>query len=189
MNDLILPESDAERQQAHERLISQLFSKTDLLLPSPSLSKEEFLAHLIYEYHKNTNLPSKFKCKYGWITNPVAYLESVKDEPWEMQGVMDFYFNHWFLRRSKELREKTKVIRKGIDLDYEINSRVSYLRREGQIWFDIRLEVGPFVDWDDYLENNAGVYCNLQDTVIRCLEHPDFVENILKEKKKEEMST
>ena len=122
MNKLILPETLPEKKQAHERLISQLFSNTDLLLPPPLIGKEKFLSRLIIEYKRNKNLPSKLESKYGKITNPVDYLLSVKNEPWEMEGVMDFYFNHWFVRRSKEIKKKTKTKRRGCGLEYGITS-------------------------------------------------------------------
>ena len=189
MNELKLPQSPSERQHAHERLITQFFSKTDLLLPPPSMIKEDFLSHLITEYKENTNLPSKFNTKYGLITNPVSYLKSAKSETWELEGVMHFYFNYWFLKRSKELKEKTKTSRHGCGLDYGIISSTSPVLRDGQIWFDIKLEVGPFIDWDDYLGALPSVYSNLQDTVLRILEHPDLLDCILKEREREEIDT
>ena len=65
------------------------------------------------------------------------------------------------------------------------NQQFSYLRKNDKIWFDIKLEVGPFEDWEDYFGAMGGVYSNLQDTVLRCMEHPDLLEGMLREKYRE----
>ena len=61
-------------------------------------------------------------------------------------------------------------------MNYGVISELRHLRREEQIWLEIKLEIGPFLDWADFYGALEGVKANLQHTVEDSLESRELLE-------------
>ena len=102
MTKLVLPQKQKKKQQAYERIIAQIMDKTRLGFHGKINDKEEFLQVIIKRCNK-VGFEKKFKCKWGWISNPINFLESLNDEDWEIAGVREFYR---FYQSKRALRKK-----------------------------------------------------------------------------------
>ena len=105
MTKLVLPEKQKKKQQAYERIIAQIMDKTRLGFPGKIEDKEEFIQAVIKSCNK-VDFGKKFQCKWGWISNPINFLENLNDEDWEIAGVREFY--RFYQSKRAERKQKQK---------------------------------------------------------------------------------
>ena len=107
MSNLNLPESEEERKKAYERIIAQLMTRVFTPFPDTEIDKKEFLSELVKHYKEDKRLYHNCSCKWGRIVDPAKFLETLKNESWEFEGVKRF-FNTYSWKR--EIRKKEKEI-------------------------------------------------------------------------------
>ena len=67
------------------------------------------------QYKRNERLSQGHNCRWGRITNPNRFLKSLKNKPWEFEGVKSFY-DEYFSKMNKEEEHMIKLWYIEIDL-------------------------------------------------------------------------
>ncbi len=174
MTKLVLPQKQKKKQQAYERIIAQIMDKTRLDFPSKINGKQQFLQAIIKRCEK-TRFDKKFQCKWGWISNPIDFLEDLNDEDWEIAGVKEFYRFYQSKRAERKQKHKRyyeKYIKPfnlpkkqrawaiGKEIEQELNEYgkqwgisswldeiIFYSNLESDFDILIKMQIGPFTEF------------------------------------------
>lgn len=163
MNKLYLPQKQNHKQQAYERIIAQIMGKIKLNFPKEIKDKEQFLNEVISKCEEK-GFTKKFQCKWGWVKRPIEFLESMKEEEWEIEGVKEFYRFYKSKKgiRSKKVKERYKALKLpsrkkvweiGKEIERELNEYGKKWEIESYLieivyWassgYEIKIGIGPF---------------------------------------------
>ena len=179
--------------------------KTRLGFPGKINNKEEFLQAIMKRCNK-VGFVKKFKCKWGWISRPIEFLESLKDEDWEITGVREFYrfFQSKRTLRKKNSREyyekyikplnlpnKKEVWAIGKEIERQLNEfgkkwRISsdlkgiifYSNQESNQDIEIKIDIGPFTEHSRLRGTREEITDYLKGLVKECLNYPEELQEM-----------
>lgn len=199
-----MPGKSTKKQQAYERIIAQMMDKTKLGFPGAIKDKEEFLEAVIKRCRK-TGFEKKFKCKWGWVKKPIEFLENIKEEEWTIEGVKEFYMFYKSRRATRQkhskmrveewikplnLPSKKKVWEIGKEIERELNEYGKKWNIESYLieivyWassgYEIKIGIGPFVEWFRWKGSKEGLTEYLKELVKECLNYPEELEEMWEE--------
>ena len=72
------------------------------------------------------------------------------------------------------------------EIPYGITIWNAFLRREGTLWLDLKLEIGPFSELEDFYEVMEEIKDNLQSVIEDSLESRVLLETFRKKKEEKE---
>ena len=205
MTKLVLPQKKKKKQQAYERIIAQIMDKTRLGFPGKINDKEEFIQAVIKRCNK-VSFDKKFQCKWGWISNPITFLEELNDKDWEIAGVLEFYsfyqsqraekrkkHKRYFERHIKPLNlpKKQRAWEIGKEIERELNEygkqwRIScwldeiifYSNLETDFHILIKIQIGPFTEFSELQGTKEEVINYLKGLVKECLNYPEELQEM-----------
>lgn len=188
MSELHLPIKGLKRKQAYERIIAQIMDKIKLNFPKEIEEKEQFLDKVI-DRCEERGFTKKFKCRWGWVKRPIEFLESMKEEEWEIEGVKEFYKFYKSKKgiRSKKVKEMYKALKLpsrkkvweiGKEIERELNEYGKKWNIESYLieivyWassgYEIKIGIGPFVEWFGWKGSKEELTEYLKGLVKECL--------------------
>ena len=171
-----------------------------LYLPKAIEDKEEFLDKVI-DRCEEKGFTKKFQCKWGWVKRPIEFLESMKEEEWEIEGVKEFYKFYKSKKgiRSKKVKEMYKALnlpsRKevweiGKEIERELNEYGKKWKIESYLieivyWassgYEIKIGIGPFVEWFEWKGSKEELTEYLKGLVKECLNYPEELKEMWEE--------
>jgi hypothetical protein len=205
MTNLVLPQKQTKKQQAYERINVQIMDKTRLGFPGKINDKDEFIQTVIKRCNKVV-FDKKFQCKWGWISNPITFLESLNDDDWEIEGVREFY--KFYLSKKAERKKKRKRYYEkyikpfnlpkkreaweiGKEIERELNEygkkwRIScwldeiifYSNLESDFHILIKIQIGPFTEFSELRGTKEEVIDFLKGLVKECLNYPEELQEM-----------